>query len=48
MFKDLAAAIREGKTPAVKWSESAEVIEIIELAKQSAKEERTIVVPPRA
>jgi len=31
----------------VKWAESAEVIEMIELAYKSAKEERTLAVPPR-
>ncbi|KAL4241475.1 Gfo/Idh/MocA family oxidoreductase [Abortiporus biennis] len=48
LFRDLAAAIREGKEPAVKWQESAEVIELIQLAHQSAKEERTLVVPAKA
>lgn len=47
LFVDLALAIREGKEQAVKWAESAEVIELIELAYQSAKEERTITLPPR-
>ncbi|THH33575.1 hypothetical protein EUX98_g519 [Antrodiella citrinella] len=46
LFKDVAATIREGKTQAVKWKESAEVIELIELSKQSAREGRTIEVPP--
>ncbi|CAL1701488.1 unnamed protein product [Somion occarium] len=48
LFKDVAASIREGKNPAVKWTESADVIEIIELAHQSTKEGRTLVVPTRA
>lgn len=47
LFEDLAKTIREGKEQAVKWAESAEVVELIELAYKSAKEERTIVVPPR-
>jgi len=47
LFVDLAKTIREGKEQAVKWAESAEVIELIELAYKSAKEERTLVVPPR-
>ncbi|KAI0921382.1 hypothetical protein AcW2_006375 [Taiwanofungus camphoratus] len=47
LFVDLAATIREGKEQAVKWEESAQVIELIELAHKSAKEERTLVVPPR-
>ncbi|TCD66954.1 hypothetical protein EIP91_000732 [Steccherinum ochraceum] len=46
LFKDVAAAVRQGKEQAVKWKESAEVIELIELAKQSAKEGRTLDVPP--
>ena len=48
MYKNVAAVIREGAEPAVKWEESAEVIELIELAYQSSREERTLVVPPRA
>ncbi|CCM04865.1 uncharacterized protein FIBRA_07058 [Fibroporia radiculosa] len=47
LFEDLAKTIREGKEQAVKWDESAEVIELIELAYKSAKEERTLVVPPK-
>ncbi|KAH8106068.1 oxidoreductase [Cristinia sonorae] len=46
LFKDVAAAVREKKEQAVKWKESAEVIELIELAKQSAREGKTIAVPP--
>ncbi|KAK7049659.1 hypothetical protein VNI00_005690 [Paramarasmius palmivorus] len=45
LFKNLAAAIREGADQAVKWSEATAVIEMIELAHQSAKEGRTIEVP---
>ncbi|KAI0637946.1 oxidoreductase [Trametes polyzona] len=48
LFENLAAVIREGAEQIVKWEQSAEVIELIELAYQSAKEERTITVPPRA
>ncbi|KZT12862.1 oxidoreductase [Laetiporus sulphureus 93-53] len=48
LFVDLAKTIREGKEQAVKWAESAEVIELIELAYRSAKEERTVVVPTRS
>ncbi|KAH9938517.1 oxidoreductase [Fomitopsis serialis] len=47
LFEDLAKTIREGKEQAVKWAESAEVLEIIELAYESAREGRTITVPPR-
>ncbi|KAI0921381.1 hypothetical protein AcV7_008336 [Taiwanofungus camphoratus] len=47
LYRDLAATIREGQDQAIKWEESAQVIEIIELAYQSAKEERTVVLPPR-
>ena len=45
LFKNLAAVIREGAEQAVKWEESTAVIEMVELARQSAKEGRTIVVP---
>ncbi|OSC98664.1 oxidoreductase [Trametes coccinea BRFM310] len=48
LFENLAAVIRDGAEQAVKWEQSAEVIELIELAYQSAREERTLVVPPRA
>ena len=48
LFENVAAVIRDGAEQAVKWEESAEVIELIELAYQSAREERTVVVPPRA
>ncbi|KAI0761704.1 oxidoreductase [Irpex lacteus] len=48
LFKDVASAIRNGTPPAVKWEESAEVIEIIELAYKSSKEGRTLEVPPRS
>ncbi|KAH9927152.1 oxidoreductase [Epithele typhae] len=46
LFKNLAAVIRDGAEPAVRWTESAEVIEMIELAHQSARERRTVDVPP--
>lgn len=45
LFKDLAGCIREGKTPAIPWQESAEVIELIELAHQSATQHQTLLVP---
>lgn len=48
LFENVAAAISEGAEQLVKWEESAEVIELIELAYQSAREERTLPVPPRA
>ncbi|KAI9066401.1 oxidoreductase [Trametes sanguinea] len=48
LFENLAAVIRDGAEQAVKWEQSAEVIELIELAYQSAREERTLVVPPRS
>ena len=47
LYENAAAVIRDGADQAVKWEESAEVIEIIELAYQSAREERTIPIPPR-
>uniref|UniRef100_A0A0W0FCK7 Uncharacterized protein n=1 Tax=Moniliophthora roreri TaxID=221103 RepID=A0A0W0FCK7_MONRR len=45
LFRNLAAAIREGTEQAVKWSDATAVIEMIELAHKSALEERTIEVP---
>ena len=48
LFIDVAKAIREGTPQAVKWEESAEVIELIELAYKASKEGRTLDVPPRA
>ncbi|KAI0347431.1 oxidoreductase [Trametopsis cervina] len=45
LFKDVASAIRKGTTPAVKWDESAQVIEIIELAYKSSKEGRSLEIP---
>ncbi|KAI0663182.1 oxidoreductase [Cubamyces menziesii] len=48
LFENVAAVIRDGAEQAVKWEQSAEVIELIELAYQSAREERTLVVPPRS
>ncbi|KAI0771997.1 oxidoreductase [Trametes elegans] len=47
LYENLAAVIRDGVEQAVKFEQSAEVIELIELAYQSAREERTLVVPPR-
>ncbi|KAH9894410.1 oxidoreductase [Cubamyces lactineus] len=48
LFENVAAVIRDGAEQIVKWEQSAEVIELIELAYQSAREERTLVVPPRS
>ncbi|EKM59424.1 uncharacterized protein PHACADRAFT_249901 [Phanerochaete carnosa HHB-10118-sp] len=48
LFRDVARAIREKAPQAVTFEQSAEVIELIELALQSSKEGRTIAVPPRA
>lgn len=47
LFIDVAQAVREGKPQAVKWEESAEVIELIELAYKASKEGKTLDVPPR-
>ncbi|KAI0824645.1 oxidoreductase [Trametes gibbosa] len=47
LYENVAAVIRDGAEQAVKWEQSAEVIELIELAYQSAREERTLAVPPR-
>jgi len=48
IFVDLAETIRAGKEQTIKWEESAAVIEVIELAYQSAREEHTLIVPPRS
>lgn len=48
LYENVAAVIRDGAEQAVKWEQSAAVIELIELAYKSAKEERTLVVPARA
>jgi len=44
LFKNLAAVIRSGAEPVVKWEEATAVIEMIEIAHRSAKEGRTIAV----
>ncbi|KAF9011227.1 hypothetical protein BDQ17DRAFT_1397125 [Cyathus striatus] len=44
LFKNLAAAIRDGKELAVKWNEAAAVIEMIELAMKSSREERSVEI----
>jgi predicted dehydrogenase len=44
LFKNLAAVIRTGAEPLVKWEESTAVIEMIEIAHRSAKEGKTIAV----
>ncbi|KAF8914061.1 hypothetical protein CPB84DRAFT_1758277 [Gymnopilus junonius] len=43
LFKNLGLAIREGAELVVKWEEASTVIEMIELAHESAKEGRTVV-----
>ncbi|KAJ7781382.1 hypothetical protein B0H16DRAFT_1498218 [Mycena metata] len=45
LFRNLAAAIREGAEQAIKWEEATAVIEMVELAHKSSKEGVTIVVP---
>ncbi|KAJ7937184.1 hypothetical protein B0H13DRAFT_1944650 [Mycena leptocephala] len=45
LFRNLAAAIREGAELAIKWEEAAAVIEMVELAHKSSKEGATVVVP---
>lgn len=46
LYKNLAAVIQDGAEPAVKWKEAELAMLITELAIQSAKEGRTIYVPP--
>jgi hypothetical protein len=45
LYKNLASAIRDNAEAAVKWSQAAMVMLIVDLAVQSSKEERTIDVP---
>ncbi|KAJ7086756.1 hypothetical protein C8R44DRAFT_893551 [Mycena epipterygia] len=45
LFRNLAAAIRDGGELAIKWEESMAVIEMVELAHRSSKEGKTLVVP---
>ncbi|KAJ6539212.1 hypothetical protein B0H19DRAFT_1177724 [Mycena capillaripes] len=45
LFRNLAAAIREGAELAIKWEEATAVIEMVELAHKSSKEGVTLVVP---
>ncbi|KAM5534911.1 hypothetical protein V8D89_011466 [Ganoderma adspersum] len=47
LFENVAAVIRDGAEQVVKWEESAEVVELIELAYKSSAEERTLPVPPQ-
>ncbi|KAJ7499053.1 hypothetical protein FB451DRAFT_1204089 [Mycena latifolia] len=45
LFRNLAAVIREGAEPAIKWVQAEMVIEMVELAKKSSKEGATLIVP---
>lgn len=45
LFKNLAAVIRDGAAPEIKWEEATDVIEMVELAHQSSREGRTLDVP---
>ncbi|KAL9712824.1 hypothetical protein Ac2012v2_004062 [Leucoagaricus gongylophorus] len=45
LFRNLAAAIREGAEPLVPWQDVQSVIELIELAHRSAKSGETLNVP---
>ncbi|KAJ7742463.1 hypothetical protein DFH07DRAFT_836550 [Mycena maculata] len=45
LFRNLAAAIREGAELAITWEEATTVIEMVELAHRSSKEGATVVVP---
>lgn len=44
LFKNLAAAIREGGELRVKWTEVTQLMEMIELVYKSARENRTVKV----
>ncbi|KAF8529084.1 NAD(P)-binding protein [Hysterangium stoloniferum] len=45
LYRNLAVAIRNDERPDVKWEEASTVIQLIELAKQSSMEGRTLEVP---
>lgn len=45
LYRNLAAAIREGSPLDVKWEEASVVIQLVELARQSALEGKTLDVP---
>jgi predicted dehydrogenase len=45
LYRNLAAAIRDNAPLEVEWEEAASVIQIIELAKQSSSEGKTVGVP---
>ncbi|KAJ6599200.1 hypothetical protein DFH09DRAFT_28570 [Mycena vulgaris] len=45
LFRNLAAAIREGAELYIKWEEATTVIEMVELAHKSSKEGATLIVP---
>ena len=47
LYENLAASIREGAELAVKWEEAISVIQLVELAHQSAKEGKTLPVNPQ-
>lgn len=44
LFENLAACIREGAESAVKWDEATSVVQLVELAHQSAREGKTLTV----
>lgn len=46
LYENLAAGIRQGAELAVTWGEATSVIQLIELAHQSAKEGKTVPVNP--
>ena len=46
LYENLAASIREGAELAVEWAEATSVIQLVELAHQSAKEGKTLTVNP--
>jgi predicted dehydrogenase len=46
LYENLASSIREGAEAAVKWEEVTSVIQLVELAHQSAKEGKTLPVKP--
>jgi hypothetical protein len=45
LFRNLGDAIRKGADLSVKWDEATAVIEMIELAHESARKEITVKVP---
>jgi len=44
LYENLGACIREGAELGVKWAEATDVVQLVELAHQSAREGKTLPV----